>query len=750
VTDTGDIIHQIEYRWHDRRDLSPVATTMSPESLRAWDSWIRTWVRHPHVDRLEESVCYQVLPNGRAALAWRYEDWQAAERHDGRRGRPLVSRVLAGQLSLLPPEVAITLCRTGPPATAGPRPGQVTTENKLSVIRAEELSRLVSEQTAGLDEEAARQDSLRQVVAAALSHPHTPLAIHIRDGHILEPPEEGLPCLLLWGLRRITWPLLANAGRGWSFSTFELPLGDIDPAVLPDILFRQAQDAPTAAPAMPRDEVKIRPFDTEAPGDPSPYAEMAAWLVAEYRERGGDELRQLITEWCEAEQSLMRRLEKVYGQLLDRHSPVVVHGSPAPFVPVSSGRTLEREADTPGPARLTQYTTGAADESAPVEAERTQMPAPYEALDQSGTAPERETPEQEAEASRAVAAEVSRFDHDLAPQNEQHRSDPLETRGWPQPYSADGAAISPYPDPSQHARRREDENDFGGSRDREYDPLHRAYPGAPGDFPYPDASARPPQPDAGPQPGLSAQPDLWPQSDVSPQSDFSPQSDASSERLIPYRTAPGYSSRTWSDRGDDALGYIRREGEAPRLPQKSQNLPVSTRGRQLQTPASQPVSVSGLLKKLPAMKDAQEFLYVLRDILSPDSKPELNDRVTARREMFKKEWYSQIYESFGDLLDSTVLSEIFQIVVIPDLDDSEVARKIADWADYAQPPVIGGLLTAAKDSGNDIWQLMMQILQPKLAQRWTVDNYMAALWDSSLAPQAGSHSGRGRFGLKRR
>jgi hypothetical protein len=103
VAEERDIIHQIEYRWHDRRDLSPVASTMSQESLRGWDSWIRAWVRHPHADCLRQSVCYQLLPTGRAALAWRYEDWQAAEREDGTRGRPLVSRVLAGQASLLTP-----------------------------------------------------------------------------------------------------------------------------------------------------------------------------------------------------------------------------------------------------------------------------------------------------------------------------------------------------------------------------------------------------------------------------------------------------------------------------------------------------------------------------------------------------------------------------------------------------------------------------------------------------------------------
>jgi hypothetical protein len=342
VAEARDIVHQIEYRWHDRLDLSPIACSMSQESLRGWDAWIRGWVRHPHVEGLGESLCYQIHPNGRAALAWRYESWQAADRKDGTRGRPLVSRVLAGQTSLLTPEAAIVLCRTGPQILVSPPPGQVTTETKLSVVTVDELSALVRERTAGLDEEAAQQDGLRQVVVAALSYPLTPLAIHIRDTYILKPPDEGMQCPLLWGLRRIVWPLLATAGRGWSFSTFEPRLGDVDPSTLPDILFRQAQDTPSAAPARPRDEIKIHPFGSNALDARSPYAELAEWLVAEYMERGGDELKRLITEWCGAEQSLQLRLARVYDELRARRSRAVVSGPAAPFVSMSAPRCGDR------------------------------------------------------------------------------------------------------------------------------------------------------------------------------------------------------------------------------------------------------------------------------------------------------------------------------------------------------------------------------------------------------------------------
>ncbi len=72
-------LHQIEYRHHQTNDLSPVASSMtSRESLAAWHTRISAWVRHPHADNVSESACYQVFPNGQAALAWRYYDERAA------------------------------------------------------------------------------------------------------------------------------------------------------------------------------------------------------------------------------------------------------------------------------------------------------------------------------------------------------------------------------------------------------------------------------------------------------------------------------------------------------------------------------------------------------------------------------------------------------------------------------------------------------------------------------------------------
>src|SRR5438105_4001083 len=99
--------------------MSPYSSSMSAESTRGWDPLIRPWVRHPNVDAPSESVRYQVFPTGKAALAWRYRDRQPAGRKDAPQGRPMVSRVLVGQVSVLTPDVAMMLCREGLPVAAG-------------------------------------------------------------------------------------------------------------------------------------------------------------------------------------------------------------------------------------------------------------------------------------------------------------------------------------------------------------------------------------------------------------------------------------------------------------------------------------------------------------------------------------------------------------------------------------------------------------------------------------------------------
>jgi len=290
---TIDQIHQIEYRWHPANDLSPAASSMPYEAMMRWDAQIRNWVRHPSVETPSESVRYQILADDVAALAWRYRDVEVTGADGAVRGRPLVSRVLVGAARTLSPEMAMILCRSGLPAAAGPRPGEVEPQSKLPVISAVDLASL-SDSAAGLDREAARQGDLAPLLAVAFADPDTPLAVGIGEPEIFQPSARGIQVLLLWGLWRIAYPLLGARQRGWSFSTFEPPLGFVDPKSLPDILFRSAQVTQAAPPTVPRKELKVFPGMTPVSAVGTVYDELAAWLVAEYREMGGDELRRRI------------------------------------------------------------------------------------------------------------------------------------------------------------------------------------------------------------------------------------------------------------------------------------------------------------------------------------------------------------------------------------------------------------------------------------------------------------------------
>jgi hypothetical protein len=308
-------IHQVEYRWHPVKDLFPVASSMSPESTRGWDIRMRAWVRHPPVDAPSQSVCYQVLPpNGAvAALAWRSRQQQAGR--EG--GRPHVSRVLVGNTSLLTPEVAIALCRMGLPVLAGERPGQVVAGAELPTVGAAELVALAGDAVEWLDREAreaAADDGLTEVIAAAIAEPNAPLAIGLPEPAVSRPPGDGPQARLLWGLWRITRPLLGTVRRGWSFSTFEVPQGAGDPSALADIVFRAGAAVPPGPASGTRKEARA------VPGNPgalegSPQAWLAEWLVAEYTEGGGDAVERLIAQCGVEQQPLQARLAAVYDQL---------------------------------------------------------------------------------------------------------------------------------------------------------------------------------------------------------------------------------------------------------------------------------------------------------------------------------------------------------------------------------------------------------------------------------------------------
>jgi hypothetical protein len=335
-------VHQIEYRWHPDYDLSPVASSMPREPTMRWDSQIRNWVRHPGADGPAESVRYQIVQGGLAALAWRYRDIKVTEADGRAQSRPLGSRVLVGAARTLSPEMAVILCRSGLPAAAGPRPGETEPPPALPVISAADLAAIAEATVDGLDHEAAWQDDLQPVLAAAFADPDTPLAVGIGEPQILQPPAQGVQALLLWGLWRIGYPLLGARRRRWSFSTFEPPLRYVDPKSLPDIVFRSAQEAQSAPTSMPRRELKVFPGTASGSTAGTIYDELAAWLAAEYRELGGDELQRRIADVTDGAPDDSR--------LLVAYDRLSVRWAPGPDKPAEAEAEAEAiETGSPGP-----------------------------------------------------------------------------------------------------------------------------------------------------------------------------------------------------------------------------------------------------------------------------------------------------------------------------------------------------------------------------------------------------------------
>jgi len=209
-----------------------------------------------------------------------------------------------------------------------------------------DLAAVVHATIRGLDQEAAWQEDLQPVLAAAFADPDTPLAVGIGEPQICQSPAQGIQVLPLWGLWRIGSALLGTRRRKWSFSSFEQPLGYVDPKSLPDIVFRSARAAQSVAPAMPRDELRVFPGLAAAPAGSTVYNELAGWLAAEYRELGGDQLQRRIAGLIDgaAEDS---RLLVVHGRLHAAAAPPptdAAHFEEAvPALPASEEEKLESD-----------------------------------------------------------------------------------------------------------------------------------------------------------------------------------------------------------------------------------------------------------------------------------------------------------------------------------------------------------------------------------------------------------------------
>jgi hypothetical protein len=330
--DESQDIHQIEYRWQPKTDMTAIATSMSEESRRSWAPRIGPWVRHPGVDAPIESVRYEVIGHGATgAIAWRQRDPQALTMTEGQPSRPLVSRVLLGSAEVLTPELAMAVCAMGLPEAIGPRPGTVAVGTELPPIDGAALTGLVDTMTDKLDQVAARENGLEALIAAALTDRDTPLSIELPDHFIGLPVRTGPQGRLLWGLRRTLWPLLGPdpGRRGWSFSTFEPPQSDVDLGTL-GVVFRPKQAAAQTSPLAFRQELWVRPYD-QATGSAESYEqELARLLVAAYLQHSGKELGRLLAEWTWDCTTTDHRIDAAHGALREAAGSPVELPPPAP------------------------------------------------------------------------------------------------------------------------------------------------------------------------------------------------------------------------------------------------------------------------------------------------------------------------------------------------------------------------------------------------------------------------------------
>jgi hypothetical protein len=236
--------------------------------------------------------------------------------------------------------------------------------SQLPVVIGPWLAALGWAMSRTIDQEVVAQaEGLQAVVAAALATPASPLAVSIPDARIQAPLANGVQFPLLWGLHRITEPLIGPGGRGWSFSTFELPLGEADPSTMPAIVFRPQGGISAGSLTRWRREARVRPFDAGALDAGIWYAELAdlaGLLVAEYRDRGGDGFQEFIRECSSGARSAQGRVRKVENALRARpgRRGGISAPSPTPLAAASAGQPASVSASAPAPTAHQQATAG--------------------------------------------------------------------------------------------------------------------------------------------------------------------------------------------------------------------------------------------------------------------------------------------------------------------------------------------------------------------------------------------------------
>jgi hypothetical protein len=298
------IVDQIEFRWQPGRDMSPFAWSFTDDrTVSFWSGRLlgifRPAIPNPAQGVPETSFFYYAPGDGHAALIWRHYEAGASRLQDDAARRPLVARALVGAAGVLTPDLAIAACRNSPLARFGPPPGQASSVQGLPPLRGEHLAAEPATIRA-LDQAACQERGLDALIAGALEYPEMPLSVLLPGREMLALPKDSAQLLLLWGLWRATAPLVtvtgarqaARAGRGWSFSTYEPPLGATGTGVLPDVVFR-CQEQQGQPPMNARPEKVILP---RLAGGPTAggFPGFGERLARAYRELGGAELDRLL------------------------------------------------------------------------------------------------------------------------------------------------------------------------------------------------------------------------------------------------------------------------------------------------------------------------------------------------------------------------------------------------------------------------------------------------------------------------
>jgi hypothetical protein len=369
-------IQQFEYRWRPARDFSPVTGSRPMSDIEPWIGRIALWVRHRGADAPAESVRYEVFGDGMAALAWRHRNARMLQDdarmlqgdarmlqgdarmvEDETDSRPEATRLLMGPDHLLTPDVAVALCHSGLPPSIGPLPGQIAVGRRLPPVDPAELAELTRAMADDLDRLAAAEAGLDRVIAAALTDCDTPLSVQLPQRIIVMPPRAGSQGPLLWGLRRTVWPLLGSGAgrRGWSFSTYEPPLGQVDVGSLADIVFRAPQAASPGG--MKREEILVRPHEPAGPSAAIRHQDFARLLVDAYRHLGGEKLVQHLDAVGGDYASIDKRIEAVQATLYSVLPATAISAPP---------RRPPREIPSPGP-RDQAEDIGWPDDPAPME-----------------------------------------------------------------------------------------------------------------------------------------------------------------------------------------------------------------------------------------------------------------------------------------------------------------------------------------------------------------------------------------------